>query len=202
MRAQLRVPLWNDVRSYFSFGECTRSSSSAKPTAACPCRAACLKSPTIGIDPPEPTATALRAPFRGKRACAPCRAPDARAAARSRARRMGDELGHAIGRQALAHEAAEGRADLLRVLLADQAERDLGRGFGRNHGLCALARYSRRRCRSRRRSAAWRSARSAGDPVSPAGDLQADLAEEILGVRSKAASHRPVSAGEVPRTPS
>src|SRR5438105_2824546 len=32
MRAQLRVPLWNEVRSNFSFGECTRSSSSAKPT--------------------------------------------------------------------------------------------------------------------------------------------------------------------------
>ena len=32
IRAQLRMPLWKHLRSYFSFGECTRSSSSAKPT--------------------------------------------------------------------------------------------------------------------------------------------------------------------------
>ena len=32
IRAQLRMPLWKHLRSNFSFGECTRSSSSAKPT--------------------------------------------------------------------------------------------------------------------------------------------------------------------------
>ena len=32
--AQLRVPLWNEVRSYFSFGECTRSSSTRTSDAA------------------------------------------------------------------------------------------------------------------------------------------------------------------------
>src|SRR5205085_10510204 len=34
IRAQLRAPLSNEVRSYFSLGECTRSSSSAKPTSS------------------------------------------------------------------------------------------------------------------------------------------------------------------------
>src|SRR5262245_47109366 len=59
MRAQLRVPLWNEVRSYFSFGECTRSSSSAKPTMMVSMPSTRLKSPTIGIEPPSPTVTAV-----------------------------------------------------------------------------------------------------------------------------------------------
>jgi len=48
MRAQLRVPLWKLVRSYFSFGECTRSSSSAKPTKMVSMPSTRLKSATIG----------------------------------------------------------------------------------------------------------------------------------------------------------
>src|SRR5438552_1561357 len=57
--AQLRVPLWKLVRSYFSFGECTRSSSSAKPTMIVSMPSTRLKSATIGIEPPSPTVTAL-----------------------------------------------------------------------------------------------------------------------------------------------
>ena len=54
IRAQLRMPLWNEVRSNFSFGECTRSSSSAKPTISESMPSTHLKSPTIGIEPPAP----------------------------------------------------------------------------------------------------------------------------------------------------
>src|SRR5215831_8405459 len=59
IRAQLHVPLWNEVRSYFSFGECTRSSSSAKPTMMVSMPSTRLKSPTIGIEPPSPIAIAF-----------------------------------------------------------------------------------------------------------------------------------------------
>src|SRR6266496_963976 len=59
MRAQLRVPLWKDVRSYFSLGECTRSSSSAKPTSSESMPSTSRKSPTIGIEPPDPMVTAF-----------------------------------------------------------------------------------------------------------------------------------------------
>src|SRR5882757_4041613 len=59
IRAQLRVPLWKLVRSYFSFGECTRSSSSAKPTMIVSMPSSRLKSATMGIEPPSPTVTAF-----------------------------------------------------------------------------------------------------------------------------------------------
>src|SRR5262249_17261438 len=59
MRAQLRVPLWNEVRSNFSFGECTRSSSSANPTMIVSMPSTRLKSPTIGIEPPSPMVMAF-----------------------------------------------------------------------------------------------------------------------------------------------
>src|SRR5262249_19505919 len=59
IRAQLRVPLWKLVRSYFSFGACTRSSSSAKPTMIVSMPSTRLKSPTIGIEPPSPIASAF-----------------------------------------------------------------------------------------------------------------------------------------------
>src|SRR6185503_20004203 len=59
IRAQLRVPLWKDVRSYFSFGEWTRASLSAKPTMIVSIPSTRLKSPTIGIEPPAPTVTAF-----------------------------------------------------------------------------------------------------------------------------------------------
>ena len=49
------------------------------------------------------------------------------------------ELGRAVGRQPLAHEGAERFADLVRVLLVDQAERDLRRCLGGDHRLEALA---------------------------------------------------------------
>ena len=39
------------------------------------------------------------------------------------------EFDRAVGRQALAHEGAEGFADLVRVLLVDEAEGDLGEGL-------------------------------------------------------------------------
>jgi hypothetical protein len=54
IRAQLRMPLWNELRSNFSLGECTRSSSRAKPTISESMPSTLLKSPTIGIDPPAP----------------------------------------------------------------------------------------------------------------------------------------------------
>src|SRR5262249_48628456 len=60
IRAHERVPLWKLCRSYFSFGECTRSSSSAKPTMSVSMPSTRLKSPTIGIEPPSPPVTALR----------------------------------------------------------------------------------------------------------------------------------------------
>ena len=57
------MPLWKHVRSNFSFGECTRSSSSAKPTRSESMPSTLLKSATIGIEPPAPTVTALLAPL-------------------------------------------------------------------------------------------------------------------------------------------
>jgi Fe-Mn family superoxide dismutase len=60
MRAQLRAPLRKDSRSYFSFGEWMRSSSSPKPTRSESMPRSCLKEPTIGIEPPEPFSTAGR----------------------------------------------------------------------------------------------------------------------------------------------
>src|SRR5262249_29381503 len=58
MRAQERAPLWNDARSYFSFGEWTRSSSSAKPTSRLSIFSSRLNQPTTGIEPPLPTSAA------------------------------------------------------------------------------------------------------------------------------------------------
>src|SRR5580698_3151500 len=58
MRAQERAPLWNDALSYFSFGEWTRSSSSAKPTKRLSILSSRLNRPTIGIDPPLATSAA------------------------------------------------------------------------------------------------------------------------------------------------
>src|SRR5262249_237257 len=54
MRAQLRMPLWNETRSYFSLGEWMRSSSSPKPISNVSMPSSRLKSATMGIDAPEP----------------------------------------------------------------------------------------------------------------------------------------------------
>src|SRR5690242_4634751 len=59
-----------------------------------------------------------------------------------RRERVIDELGTAVGRQARPHEGAERGADLLRILSADQAERDLRGGLRRNDRLRALARIA------------------------------------------------------------
>ena len=64
------------------------------------------------------------------------------------------ELDLAIRRHALAHEFAEGVADFLRVLRADQPERDLRRGLAGDHGLGALAGIAADDAVESRRSAA------------------------------------------------
>ena len=47
--------MWNEDSSYFSFGEWTRSSSSANPIISASMPSSCLKSCTTGIEPPMPT---------------------------------------------------------------------------------------------------------------------------------------------------
>src|SRR5450432_91759 len=59
-RAQERAPLWKDERSYFSLGEWIESSSRPKPTISASIFNSRLKTPTIGIEPPEPASTAGR----------------------------------------------------------------------------------------------------------------------------------------------
>ena len=77
-------------------------------------------------------------------------------------------------------EVAEGVADLVRVLLVDEAERDLGRRLGRDHRLEALAGIAAADAvelggRPRPDQLQHRAALLAGR------DRQADLAEEALG---------------------
>ena len=122
----------------------------------------------------------LAAPFRRQ-----CRLslPERRAVIRQlqrRVLRVIDEFRRAIPRQALADERAKRLADLPRVLLADQAERDLGGSRARDDGL-----------RSFPGIAADDAVDVAGRPgrhlldqdaVLFAGrNFQTDLAEEILG---------------------
>src|SRR5579862_7208087 len=57
MRVQERAPLRKDESSYFSFGEWTASSSSPKPTSSASMLRSRLKTPTIGMEPPDPTST-------------------------------------------------------------------------------------------------------------------------------------------------
>ena len=52
---------------------------------------------------------------------------------------MAEEFRLHVRRQARGDESAEGFEDPLGVLLADEPERDLGAGLGRQHGLRALA---------------------------------------------------------------
>ena len=144
MRAQLRVPLWNEVRSYFSLGECTRSSSSAKPTISVSMPSTRLKSPTIGIEPPAPTVTALLAPFVGSAARALTSAGLSNGSwIAGEPPKLANSTLQSTGSRART-KARKRVADLLRVLVADQAERDLGRGLAGDDGLGALARCSRR----------------------------------------------------------
>src|SRR5262249_55487751 len=58
MRAQLRMPWWNEARSYFSFGEWMRSSSRPKPISNVSMPSLRLKSATIGTDAPDPMSAA------------------------------------------------------------------------------------------------------------------------------------------------
>ena len=92
----------------------SRSSSRPKPTRSVSSPSVRLKSPTTGIEPPEPMVTGLAAPFvLQARPCA-CRAPACRRDSCDRARALVlDELDRAIGRDARAHERLEGVADLL-----------------------------------------------------------------------------------------
>src|SRR6266508_496739 len=55
---------------------------------------------------------------------------------------MIDELGAAIGRQSGADKGTERLADLVRVLITDQAERDLSRGLCRDDRLGAFSRIA------------------------------------------------------------
>src|SRR4029079_14440332 len=54
IRAQLRAPLRNELRLYFSLGEWMRSSSRPKPTSRLSMPSVSLKEVTIGIEPPMP----------------------------------------------------------------------------------------------------------------------------------------------------
>ena len=108
MRAQRASPLWKLVRSYFSFGECTRSSSSPKPTSRVSRPSVRLKSPTIGIEPPEPMVTGLAAPFVRQRGLGARSSAGHVVGELDRARALvRDELDRAIGRNARAHERFE-----------------------------------------------------------------------------------------------
>src|SRR5215475_543940 len=60
MRTQLRMPLWNEVRSYFSLGEWMRSSSRPKPISRVSMPSMRLTSATIGIEAPDPMRAASR----------------------------------------------------------------------------------------------------------------------------------------------
>ena len=129
IRAQLRVPLWNDVRSYFSFGECTRSSSSAKPTMIVSMPSTRLKSPTIGIEPPSPIASAFlpHSAASAERVLVSAGLSNGQLGRRRAGEALELDLG--VGGEPRAHEGVEGVADFLRVLRADQAERHLRGGL-------------------------------------------------------------------------
>src|SRR5215470_10131653 len=60
MRAQLRAPLRNEDRLYFSLGEWMRSSSRPKPTNRLSMPSSALNAVTIGIEPPMPISAAGR----------------------------------------------------------------------------------------------------------------------------------------------
>ena len=201
MRAQLRMPLWNEVRSYFSFGEWMRSSSRPKPISSVSMPSRRLKSPTIGIEAPEPISTASlpHSSVSARRAAPSAGMPQSSAIAGAPVWLMNSAVQSAGSRART--KARKAVADPVRVLIADQAERHLGRRFGRDHRLRALAGV-----------AADDAVHVAGRPrrdlldqqaVLLAGrHLQPDLAEEALRRRVRAPSHcRRMSAGSS-RTPS
>ena len=190
MRAQLRMPLWKQLRSNFSLGECTRSSSSAKPTSSESMPSTFLKSATMGIEPPAPTATALWPHSSASTLRALLSAGIVERQLQRRRQAEIAELDLAVGRQPRAHEGAEAVAHLLRVLLADQAERDLRRGLARDDGLGALAGIAAD-------DAVDLGGRPRGDLLEHqaallAGrDLEADLAEEFLRRQVERLAGRP-----------
>ena len=134
------MPPWKLDRLYFSFGEWMRSSSSPKPTSTESMPRMRLNWVTIGMEPPIAISTASRAPFLRERPLAPsctqglslgwltARSPpcERKVALQSAGRRASTK-------------ARKLCADRLRILVADQPERYLGRGLGRDDGLRPLA---------------------------------------------------------------
>ena len=139
MRAQERMPRRKLSSSYFSLGLWMRSSSSAKPARTTSMPSAFLSSWVTGIEPPPPMKTAARAPLVGQRLARLGEGRRVDREADRAARAVLVKLHLAVGRQTRAHEIAERGADGVRVLVEHQAERDLGRGPGRDHRLEALA---------------------------------------------------------------
>jgi len=117
IRAQLRVPLWNEVRSNFSFGECTGRHRARSPTMIVSMPRMRLKSPTIRDRAALPDRQRLLAPFGGERGARLGKRRIVETAARSRGS-AGEarELDLASAGSRRAHEGVKGRADLLRVL--------------------------------------------------------------------------------------
>ena len=116
--------------------------------------------PTTGIEPPTPTSAGSSPHSSGSALRARCRNGPSRAGGVAGLPPWAHELDAAVGRDARADEGAERFADLRRILVADEAERDLGGGLRRDHRLEAVAGVAADRCRSPRRSAATRSARA------------------------------------------
>ena len=139
MRAQERMPRRKLSSSYFSLGLWMRSSSSAKPASTTSMPSAFFSSWVTGIEPPPPMKTASRphSAVSASRVLPKAGASIGKRMALPAPCSMNSTLQSAGS--ARAHEVAEGRADRVRVLVEHQAERDLGRGLGRDHRLEALA---------------------------------------------------------------
>ena len=125
LRAQERMPLWKLWRSYFSFGLWMRSSARPKPAITTSMPSLSLISVVTGIEPPPPTKAAS---LPHSSVSAPCvfwnTGPEV-SKATARAGAVLVELHRAVGRQPRPDVLAERRADLVRVLVEHQPERDL-----------------------------------------------------------------------------
>ena len=119
------MPLWKLLSSYFSFGLWMRSSARPKPTITTSTPSLFLISVVTGIEPPPPMKAAslphssVSAPWVFWNTGAGGVEGDRGAGA------VLVELDRAVGREPAVDVLAEGGADLVRVLVEDQAEGDL-----------------------------------------------------------------------------